>query len=85
MKKLRGRWHPTPEQISLAIDCATSRMPITRAAELIGIKPRTLWIFSKRVGLPGLFDAWKDRPRYKATSSPVAGSRTAIPAPEAAP
>jgi hypothetical protein len=55
--KVRGRWSPSREQISLAIDC--SRMPITRAAELIGVGPRTLWLFAKRVGLPGLDDLRK--------------------------
>lgn len=70
MKKLRGRWSPSPEQISLCIDCATARMPITRAAELLGIGPRTLWIFAKRSGLP-IFAAWEGLPAC------VAGSRTA--------
>jgi hypothetical protein len=69
MKKLRDRWNPTPEQISIAIDCAVARMPITRAAELVGVGPRTLWLFTKRVGLPGIFGAWKDRPRYVSVSS----------------
>ena len=75
MKKLRGRWHPSPEQISLALDCAAARMPIDRAAGLLGIGPRTLWIFAKRVGLP-VFAVWKGIPAR------VAGSRTAkMPAP----
>jgi hypothetical protein len=51
-KKLRGRWHPTPEQINLALDCAAARMSITQAAGLLGVGPRTVWIFAKRVGLP---------------------------------
>jgi hypothetical protein len=90
MKKLRGRWTPTPQQISVAIDCAVARMPITRAAELLGIKPRTLWVFARRVDLP-VFGAWKDRPRYVPFSGPPVGSRAAetsaagIPAPEAVP
>jgi hypothetical protein len=71
VKKTRGRWHPTPEQISVAIDCAVARMPITRAAGLIGIGPRTLWLFAKRAGSPGIFEAWKGLPAR------VAGSRTA--------
>ena len=49
-KRVRGRWAPSPEQISLAIDCATAKMPIDKAAELIGVRPRTLWLFAKRVG-----------------------------------
>jgi hypothetical protein len=77
MKKLRGRWNPTSEQISVLIDCAAARMPITRAAELVGIAPRALWLFVRRIGLPGLFGAWKDRPRYKPISSASGGSRTA--------
>jgi hypothetical protein len=76
VKKLRGRWHPSPEQISLALDCAAARMPIDRAAGLLGIGPRTLWIFAKRVGLP-VFAVWKGIPAR------VAGSRTAkMPAPQ---
>jgi hypothetical protein len=38
MKKLRGRWAPSSEQIELVIDCAVARMPIVKAAELLGIK-----------------------------------------------
>jgi hypothetical protein len=76
MKKTQGRWSPTKQQISIAIDAAIARMPLDRAAELIGIGPRTLWIFTRRVGLPGIFKAWKDRPRYVPVSSGVAGSRT---------
>jgi hypothetical protein len=71
-KRVRGRWAPSPEQISLAIDCAIAKMPIDKAAELIGVRPRTLWLFAKRVGgstaastlarYPGSFDAWKALP-----------------------
>jgi hypothetical protein len=91
MKKLRGRWAPTPQQISLAIDCAVARMPIVKAAELLGVGPRTLWVFTRRVGLPGIFGAWRDRPRYVPVSSGPVGSRTpelvppVHPAPEAVP
>jgi hypothetical protein len=94
MTKARGfgRWHPSPEQISIALDCVVARVPITRAAELIGIKPRTLWVFARRINLP-VFKAWRDRPRYvrgcssaeaatmAETSAPVHDSH---PAPEAA-
>jgi hypothetical protein len=76
----RGKWHPSRDQISLAIDLAVARMPLDRAAELLNIKPRTLWIFSKRVGLPGIFDAWKNRPRYVPVSRASGGARTAISA-----
>ena len=76
MKKLRGRWSPSREQISLAIDCAAARMPISKAAELLGIKPRSLWIFTRRVNLPGLFGAWKDRPRYVPVSRVSGGAGT---------
>jgi hypothetical protein len=48
VKKLRGRWAPTPEQISLLIDCSVARMSVEKAAELIGVKPRTVWLFGKR-------------------------------------
>jgi hypothetical protein len=76
MKKLRGRRSPSLEQISLATDCAVGRMPIVKAAELIGVAPRTLWLFAKRINLPGIFGAWKDRPRYVPVSSASGGSRT---------
>jgi hypothetical protein len=75
MKERRGRWSPSREQISLAIDCAAARMPISKAAELIGIGPRTLWIFTRRVNLPGLFGAWRDRPRYVVVSRVSGGSK----------
>jgi hypothetical protein len=75
----RGRWSPTQQQISLALDCAAARMPIARAAELLGVGPRTLWIFAKRVGLP-VFDAWKGRPRYVPVSRATVAARTAISA-----
>jgi hypothetical protein len=44
------RWNPTPEQISVAVDCAVARVPLEKAAELIGVRPRTLRSFSKRIG-----------------------------------
>jgi hypothetical protein len=62
MKKVRRRWHPSSQQISLAIDCAAARMPITRAAELLGVGPRTLWIFVKRCSL-SIFDVWQQQDR----------------------
>jgi hypothetical protein len=55
-----GRWHPSQEQISLAIDCAVARMPIGKAAGLLGVGPRTLWLFAKRAGLPDIFGAWRE-------------------------
>jgi hypothetical protein len=73
-KHVRGRWSPSPEQISVAIDCAVARMPLEKAAELLGIKPRTaFWVFARRIGLPGIFGAWRDRPRYV----PVSRARAA--------
>lgn len=72
MRKSRGRWYPTPKQISIAIDCAVARMPIGKAAELLGVGPRTLWLFT----LSGIFGAWKDRPAPGAISSSAVGSRT---------
>jgi hypothetical protein len=59
MKTVRGRWSPSPQQISLALDCVAARVPITRAAELLDVKPRTLWVFARRLDLP-LFRAWRD-------------------------
>jgi hypothetical protein len=44
------RWQPSPEQIALGIDCAVARIPIERAAELLGVKPRTLRSFCRRIG-----------------------------------
>jgi hypothetical protein len=49
-KRVRGRWSPTVEQISLCIDCAAARVPLEKAAELVGVKPRTLRSFAKRIG-----------------------------------
>jgi hypothetical protein len=43
------RWNPSSEQIALAIDCAVARVPLDRAAALLGIKPRTLRSFLKRI------------------------------------
>ena len=40
------RWNPTPEQISVAVDCAVARVPLEKAAELIGVRPRTLRSFT---------------------------------------
>jgi hypothetical protein len=52
MKKPRGRWSPSPEQVELVIDCAVARMPLEKAAELLGVGPRTVWIFARRHGMP---------------------------------
>jgi hypothetical protein len=79
MKKTRGRWSPSPEQISLALDCVVARMPITRAAELLNIRPRTLWVFARRLGLP-IFAPWRDRPRYVPVSRATVAARTGISA-----
>jgi hypothetical protein len=51
-KRVRGRWTPSSEQIALAVDCAVARVPLEKAAELIGVRPRTLWMFAKRIGRP---------------------------------
>jgi hypothetical protein len=78
-----GRWHPTPQQISLAIDCAAAKLPLEKAAGIVGIAPRTLWGFTRRIDLPGIFGTWRDRPRHKAISAGPAGSvapQTAVPA-----
>ena len=51
-KKVRGRWHPSPAQVELVIDCLTAKMPLEKAAELLGVGPRTIWIFARRIGRP---------------------------------
>jgi hypothetical protein len=85
LKERRGRWHPSQAQISLAIDCAVARMPIGKAAGLLGVGPRTLWLFAKRTGLPDIFGAWRDRPRYVSPPRASGGSRTAETAGPAVP
>ena len=42
-------WKPSPDQISLAIDCATARVSIGSAAALLGISPRTMRSFLRRL------------------------------------
>jgi hypothetical protein len=93
VKTIRGRWSPSPAQISVCLDCVVARMPLARAAELIGVKPRTLWVFARRLNLP-IFKAWRDRPRYVPVSSGAKSVLTASgdalmpdshPAPEAIP
>jgi hypothetical protein len=74
MKERRGRWNPSPAQISLAIDCATARMPLEKAAVLLNIKPRSLWIFARRIDLPGIFGIWRDRPRYKPAHAAISNA-----------
>jgi hypothetical protein len=43
------RWKPSAEQIAIAIDCSVARVSLERAAALLGVKPRTLRIFLKRI------------------------------------
>jgi hypothetical protein len=43
------RWKPSAEQLALVIDCTVARVPLERAAALLGIKPRTLRGFLKRI------------------------------------
>jgi len=43
------RWKPLPKQISVAIDCATARVSIGSSAALLGISPRTLRVFLRRL------------------------------------
>jgi hypothetical protein len=79
----RGRWSPSSQQISLAIDCAVARMPIARAAEILGVGPRTVWLWARRIDLP-VFDAWRARPRYVPPPRDRCGSLAAIsPPPDA--
>jgi hypothetical protein len=51
MKKVRGRWSASPEQIELVLDCARARMSLEKTAELLGVGPRTVWIFARRHGM----------------------------------
>ena len=67
MIERRGRWNPSPDQISIAIDAATARLSLVQAAKVVGVGPRSLWLFCRRLNL-GIFAGWKDRPRYKAVS-----------------
>jgi hypothetical protein len=56
------RWRPTLEQISLCLDCAVARVPLGKAAELVGVGgPDTLWLFAKQVGLR-IFGVWEGFP-----------------------
>lgn len=43
------RWKPSAEQLSIVSDCAVARISLERAAALLGVKPRTLRIFLKRI------------------------------------
>jgi hypothetical protein len=84
MTERRGRWAPTTEQISLCVDLAAARMPLAKAAELIGIGPRTLWIFARRARLQG-FGAWKAVSRgavASRTGETVAPVQLGLPAQE---
>jgi hypothetical protein len=46
---MRAKWKPSPEQLEAAIDAAIARVPFERAAELIGVAPRTLKGFGNRL------------------------------------
>jgi hypothetical protein len=52
MKKIRGRWSPSPAQVALIIDCATAKLLPEKAAQIVGIAPRTLKSFARRIGRP---------------------------------
>jgi hypothetical protein len=43
-------------------------MPLERAAEIVGVKPRTIWLLSKRIGRP--FAAPARRPRAPEAAVP---------------
>jgi hypothetical protein len=75
--KVRGRWSPSPEQIELVIDCSTARMPLEKAAELLGVKPRTIWLYGKRHGMA--FPAPRGRPRTEAQAGYASVSGGAEP------
>lgn len=62
------RWKPTPAQINLALDCSLARVPIERAAELLGIKPRTMRSFLKRIAAARAH--YKPPPRNGAENAP---------------
>jgi hypothetical protein len=72
----RGKWHPSPAQIELVLDCVNAKVPLERAAELLDIGPRSLWLFARRVGSPSIFAIWKDRPRHEAISRVRVAART---------
>jgi hypothetical protein len=61
MKKLRGRWSPTPEHINTLIDCSVARMSVERTAQLLGVGPRTIRIFANRLGRPFAAPAGRSR------------------------
>jgi hypothetical protein len=52
VKKQRRRWEPSSEQLATLVDCSVARLPLVKAAELIGVGPRTLRGFSRRHGMP---------------------------------
>jgi hypothetical protein len=52
-------------------------MPIEKAAQLLNIGPRSLWIFARRTGMTGIFGAWQARPRYVPVSRATLAARTA--------
>jgi hypothetical protein len=85
MTERRGNWQPSAAQISLCLDCAAAKMPLEKAAALLNIGPRSLWIFTRRLGLP-IFEIWRDRPRHKPVPAASGGSRAAeSPAPPKTP
>jgi hypothetical protein len=49
VKKPRRHWKPSSAQLATIVDCSVARMPLEKAAALIGVGPRTLRSFSKRV------------------------------------
>ncbi|MDQ6868817.1 MAG: hypothetical protein M3178_10590 [Pseudomonadota bacterium] len=63
-----ARWKPSSKQIAVVIDCEVARVPLDRAAALLGVKPRTLRGFLKRLAAARV---------QKAISSGTVGSLTA--------
>jgi hypothetical protein len=63
MSAVKDNWHFTATQISQVLDCASAKLSLEKAAELLDVEPYQLWLFAKRVGLP-IFRAWKDLPEH---------------------
>jgi hypothetical protein len=74
MKKLRGRWSPSPAQVELIIDCLNARVSPEKAAELIGVGLRTVWIFARRIGRPFPACVWRSKTAETPAPAPGGGA-----------
>jgi hypothetical protein len=66
-KVTSGRWDTTSEQISIIVDCAVAGVPVEKAAELLGVKPRFTG------GLPHATRAASRDRRHQESSPPSQG------------